>query len=193
MDAANALKESLKLLSDENVPDDLRVAAFNKVFDLISEVAATNKTQLLGKAEQSTDGPNSILGDGTLERIAKRFGLGMDIIEQIYAFEAGDLELVVPSGKLEDVKARATQQIALLLVAGRQAGGIDADGWTSADVVRIWCENFKKHDSSNFSTTLKSMEDTLTIRGNGRDRKLKMTNPAYTKAIDLVRSLTTGG
>lgn len=196
MNVREALKETLSILADEQVSVELQVAAFNKVFDLVAGVPATSLVQTRGAAAQGTQGSDAASdnpGDGVLDRIAKRLNVGLELIEQIYAFEAGELELVVPAGKFPVGKAQATQQIALLIAAGRQAGGIDADGWTSTDVVRKTCENYKRHDSSNFAATIKDMDDIMTMRGVGRDRKMKMTSPAYARATEFVRSLAAGG
>jgi hypothetical protein len=107
----------------------------------------------------------------------------------VYDYHDGELHLAIHTNKLPASKKRATEQIALLISAGRQAIGLD-DAGTHINVVRAVAEHFKRYDQANFSTTINGLNEVMTVRGGGRDRTLKMTSPAWSSASDLVRKLT---
>ena len=174
---------SLKCVSDANVPAELREIAFSKIFDFLAAGTANSEPPL--QRSRLAGNPDAEGGDA-LERIASRMGLSRDAAERVYFPEGDRLDLVVSPSRLDSAKSRATEQIALLVAAGRQAAGLDDGGWTAVDPIREACENFKRYDSSNFATTIKDMGDLLTVRGSGRDRKVRMTAPAWDQAREMV-------
>ena len=107
--------------------------------------------------------------------------------------DGGTVELVLPPSRFAPAKARATEQIALLVAAARQAAGLDEDGWTSVERIRDACENFKRYDSGNFASAIKGMDDVFTVRGSGRDRRVRMTAPAWQRAKELLSDLVGAG
>jgi hypothetical protein len=179
---AKRLQDVIALIDEVGVPEDLRGVAFAKIWDAGS--APQPAIPSSPAASTTTTGTRDALG-----LIASRLGIDRDSAEQVYAVDGDDLELVLPASRLKPAKSQATADIALLVAAGRQAAGIDADGWTRVDPIRVQSENYKKYDQANFATTIKALDTVVTIRGNGRDRKIKMTNPAYARASELVRAL----
>jgi hypothetical protein len=186
MDVKALLQQTLDTLDDANVPDAIRPVAFAKVFDALSNQAPASPNAQRDRGARSDDSTG-------LDRIAERLGLPLEVVDNAFVVDANGVELVIPPGRFEARKAPATEQIALLVAASRQAIGLDEDGWTSVDHIREACENFKKHDPSNFATTLRDMDDVFTVRGSGRDRKVRMTAPAWQRARDLVLGLTGSG
>lgn len=180
MSVADRLAEAIRLVEEAEVPSDLRVAAFGCVFNA------------LDSSDSPTGGHSAeIENDGDpLAQIAGRLGVGRTLAEHAFVVEGDSLEIVIPAGRFESAKSKATEQIALLVAAGRQAAGLDPDGWTSVDHIREICEHFRRHDSSNFATTIKDMVEVFVVRGSGRDRKVRMSAPAWQAAGALVRSLT---
>jgi hypothetical protein len=116
-------------------------------------------------------------------------GVERDLVEQVYDVTGEAVDLVVASSRLDNMKSRATADLALLIAAGRQAIDLDQNG-TSVEEVRRWAEHFKRYDASNFAATMKSLDTTMNVKGKARDRALKMTSPAWAKAGELVRTLT---
>jgi hypothetical protein len=186
MDPEKLLTTTMTHLDNAGVPDALRPVAFPKVFDLL-----VGKPSLLASNLGDRNLVDRANGEGApLQQIANKLNVDIGVVERVYAFEDGEVELVVPAKNLKGAKSQATADIAVLVAAGRQAVGLD-EGWTSVDAVRKWCENYKKYDSGNFASTIKSLDTVMTVRGAGRDRKLKMTSPAWSKAAELVESLGT--
>jgi hypothetical protein len=191
-DASSLLERTMAILDGAEVPEALRSVAFGKVFDLLAggggRLPSQSTPTFLGRSGSADGGEG-----GAPELIATRLGVTADVVEQAYFVDGDTLEVVLPPSKLDVKKSRATEQIALLVAAGRQAAGLDDDGWTSVDPIRVACEHFKRHDPSNFATTIKDMSELLTVRGSGRERKVKMTAPAWQRASELIVELTTQG
>jgi hypothetical protein len=178
-----ALQAALEAVNSAGIPEDLRPVAFAKAFDTLGMGApAVDQSRHMTMAKTTN-------GDG-LAMLAARLGLAPAVVDGAFVLESGRIEVVIPPGRFEVAKSRATEQIALLVAAARQGAGIDDDGWTSVDRIREECENFKRYDSSNFATTIKEMDDVFTVRGSGRDRKVRMTAPAWQRAAELLSSLS---
>jgi hypothetical protein len=181
-EVSHLVAETLQCLESTGVPDDLREVAFGRVFDALASSA--RPTLNLGAASEIP-----VATDDALGCIAAKLDVSHESVDRVFFRDGDRLDLVVGPSRIETAKSRATEQIALLIAAGRQAGGIDEDGWTSVDPIREVCENFKRYDPSNFATTIKDMGDLLTVRGTGRDRKVRMTAPAWRRAAELVSNL----
>ncbi len=181
-EVAGILRAALQAVDEAEIPSELRPVAFAKAFETLTRDSAGQP------ASSATDRPPQAGQEG-LQSIASRLGLPLSTVENAFVIESGRAELVIPPSRFEAAKSRATEQIALLVAAARQGAGLDDDGWTAVDHIREACEHFKRHDSSNFATTIKDMEDVLTVRGAGRDRKVRMTAPAWHRAAELLSTL----
>jgi hypothetical protein len=180
------MMEVVKALEEAGVPDDLRVTAFERAFDALigtpGESSATTPAALpaAGDGTPPTDGPS-------LASIAARLGLDPELVGEIYYVDGESLGLAVAASKFHAKKAAATQQIALLLAAGRQAGGWDE--WTPASRVRDVAREYGRFDQANFATTMRRMGDVFSFRGRGRDLEVRLTRPGYEQAATLARDL----
>ena len=160
----------------------LRIAAGHLAAD-VRAAASPRAAARSGDSQASSFGADS----GMLARIAQKLKADEETVSRVFNQNGDDLELVVAFGRLERTNTGATKQIATLVVAGRQAAGLEE--WTSAAVVRGWCEQFKKLDSNNFASTLRQLENLFTFRGSPQARFLKATAPGWERAGELVRQL----
>jgi hypothetical protein len=180
------MKEAVKAVQEANVPEDLRVIAFEKSFDALigaSESAAPPAPQDESRPQRlavPTDGPS-------LAAIASRFAIDRGSVEEAYYVDGETLGLAIAPSKFQRARAAATQQVALLLAAGRQAGGWD--DWTAVSNIRAACRDYGFLDEANFATTIKRMGDVFSFRGRGRQVEVRVTRPGYDRAADLVREL----
>jgi len=188
-DLETLVRSSLACLERAEVPSELRQVAFGKVFDLLVGGRTTPTARGNGPGPTPPDAEGTSREGEPLDGVATRLGVQRDVVDRVYFIEGDRLELVVSPSRLDVAKSRATEQIALLVAAGRQGSGLDQDGWTSVEPIREVCENFKRYDQGNFATTIKDLGSILTVRGTGRDRKLRMTAPAWQKARDLIANL----
>lgn len=189
----NVLIASLEDLKGAQVSDDLRVIAFSKVFDMHAQATGLHAPRDTDTGVGGRDGRGGaaetpdVVGD-KLEAIAVKASASRETVAEVYEVRDDGLDLIIPQGKLPAPTASATKEIALLLAGGRQAAGIDE--WTSLDVVRDTCSDFKRMDSGNFAKTIRQMEDVFNVRKES-DRKtvVRMSRPGWDAFGVLVRRL----
>ena len=121
------------------------------------------------------------------QALATRLKRPVEELEDIYDFSADPVALIVSPGRLASTVARATEQIALLVVASRQAAANDA--WTSTSHIRAVCQDYSRFDSSNFAGTLTSLHEEFAFRGTGRSREVRLTRPGWDKVSKLLAEL----
>jgi hypothetical protein len=176
-----------------DIPTELREIAFQEALKLhaagagaASPANETPKGQALAPS-----GPGPGATDGTpLARIAAALGVEEDVVGEVFNPTVDGIELIAPPGGLAGKSAAATKEIALLVAAGRQGAGLEE--WTPLSEVREWCDQYRKLDSPNFSSTVKEMESLLRFRGSSRKREVRMSKPAWEEAAALVRRLGGG-
>lgn len=178
------LIDLVKAVDGADVPQDLRVAAFEKGFDaLMGEAStdhATDEAPPQIDRDVPTDGPS-------LAAIAKRLNLDSELVEEIYYIDGDDLGLALAASKFHPKMAAATQQIALLIAAGRQAGGWDE--WTNTSRIRDVTREYGRFDQANFASTIRRMGNVFSFRGRAREVEVRLTRPGYEQAANLAREL----
>lgn len=185
-DVRSVLIEVLKDVEEAAVPDDLREIAFAKVFDLRAGSAPTQQRPPAGSVGGSSSGSGG--STDALEAIAAKVGVGRETVAEVFDLRDGNIELIIGAGKLPSQVARGTKEIALLVAGGRQAAGLEE--WTSWDVIRDWCSEFKRLDSGNFAKTVRSMEEAFNFRKES-DRKtlVKLSRPGWETFAATVKRL----
>lgn len=193
MEVKDILLEAFQVTKDADLPEELQATAFGKAVDLVAGAAGFGKAQIPAQPPAPTGsagGDLHVTGDG-VGAIAAQLGTDREGTERVFHVDADELQLVAASNKLAGPKKAATREITLLLVAGRQACGLDQE-WTDADVVRPVADHYRKYDPPNFSRTIKEMDDVLIIREAGRKKMLKMTQPGWEAARVLVDRIVGG-
>ncbi len=191
VERATALVKATMRVLEAAGRDATSALAFAKVFDYLAGEPEASTDNGIRRGHDADTPARATTGD-QVDRLASRLGLPRPVVEQVFFFEGTEIDLLLPVSSVPSAKSRATEEIALLVAAGRQGSGLDEDGWTSVNPIRSACENYKRYDQANFATTIKEMGDLFTVRGSGRDRKVRMTAPAWQKARDLVMSVTEG-
>jgi hypothetical protein len=187
VDVANILREAHKAVLVAELPKELQVAAFEKAIDLLSGRTAVAAGTA---AVDQSDSRGLRLADGTdakdpIGLISRRLGIDRETAERVYHVDGDDLRLVLSSTKLSGAKKTATEEIALLVAAGRQAARLDQET-TDAERVREVAEHYRRYDSPNFARTIKDMHAVFIVRENGRKKMVKMTQPGWEAAQALV-------
>jgi hypothetical protein len=180
------LVSALEDVKAAEVPAELEEVAFAKAIELRS--GTVRRTDVGASVSQEASRRDMSDDSDALDRIAGRLGMPRSEIEDIYNEDAnGDIEIIVGAGKLSDSSSAATREIALLLCVGRQGSG--KEDWTPADAIRKACDDYRKLDSPNFSSTIKGMEDVFTFRGSTRKRELRVARPGWERATGLAKRL----
>jgi hypothetical protein len=101
--------------------------------------------------------------------------------------------VLLPRSAFSAKRLGATGEIATLVVAGRQAAGID-NGWTAVSEVRAVADAKGVLDSNNFGKALTPLEKQgMRIRGSGGKREIKMNDHGFELAGQLAARLLNGG
>jgi hypothetical protein len=195
-EVTDVMKEAVKAVEEAGVPDDLRETAFQKVFEALmalhlSELQSAERGPEGETGRSRADAPLGGSGGGggpSLQSIAARLGLDVELVEEIFYVDGDVLGLAIAPSKFDAKKAAATQEIALLLAAGRQSGGWEE--WTPVGAVREACRDYGRFDVANFATTIKRMGDVFSFRGRARQLEVRVTRPGYEKAGLLARELS---
>lgn len=190
MEIEDALQKAQEIVQNAAIDETFRPIAFGKALDELLRVEAVGSSQQgtsLGK-ETAPYGQEQAIGAG-LDGIAKKLGLEVAQVAEIYFDSDGDLGIGVPSSRLAQGKKAGARQLALLVAAGRQAGGFDESGWTQSEVIRNVCDHYGKFDSNNFAFTITKMDNVFHIRGKGLNREVRLKQPGFEQAAALIRDL----
>lgn len=183
---ANLLRRAQKVVDDAKVSDDLRAAAFAKAFDSL----AVDRLPVAAEPEPESRPISQSPGGDIFDRISAKLQVDRDLVADIYYENDGDLGISVPSSRLARSTTAGAKQLALLVAAGRQASGLD-EQWTQSEQLREICQYFGKFDTGNFGKTLASMDDVFQLKGKGVSREVRVKQPGFEQAAELVRSLST--
>jgi hypothetical protein len=186
---SNILVQALKDVEDAQVPEDLREIAFKEAIRL-REAGASSGGDEGGLSSATQDSGASGTVGKPLEQVAARFGVEPAVVGEVFAVRGGEVQLAVGSRSLASGKATGAKQIALLIAGARQATGVEE--WTPIGVIREWCKHYGKFDSTNFGKTVSAMDDLFQFTGERQQREVKMRQPAWEQAGELVHGIVGG-
>lgn len=182
MDTQELLISAENAVEGSGIAEEYRVVAFSKVLDLL-----TRQQRDVPARTSNGVGPLPEDGKSILSTLARNLHLENEIIAEIYDEADGDLHLIIAPSILEKANASATKQIALLVAAGRQAGGVE--DWTLVSTIRAWCADFGRLDSANFAKTIASMGDVFGFRGDSQKKVVRVNKVGIENTTDLIRKL----
>jgi hypothetical protein len=182
----DALRAAVRAVDEADVPGDLRPAAF--------DIAA--RALLAGKPEEPAQNLGRPLGDGrgradessSTAAISRRLRVGDDLVTRVFDVDEDGVHLLPSRNRFDSTKRGAMQEVARLMVAARQALGLEE--WTPVDVVRAACDERGVLDPTNFGKALTGMGEGFRLRGPTRKREIKANNVGYEAAGELVKRLT---
>lgn len=188
---ADLLTRALSAVDTAKVPEDLREAAFKAAISLMtggSSAAPPAPPAPPATQQQGGKQSGSSSGSELIDRIAEELDVEPAMLRRLFADKNGEPELIVKSSKLPKPKAAAAADLALLIMASRQAAGID--DYTEAEVLRGTVKRYGKFDSANFATQMKSLDNFILTDGKGASVKRKLTHPGMEAAGELVEKYT---
>jgi hypothetical protein len=195
MEPKTILAEALQAVNGADIPEDLREAAFSKAVDIIllrqnGSTGFTTPTiaPTVGNAPSGT----SVQGDDqdVVDKIAQSLHLDPNVVGRVFREVDGEPHLNLLSSQLSGSKTGATREIALLIVAGRSAAGLDE--FTPVAEIRKEAEHFNKFDSSNFAAAIKRMNNYFRVRGSSQSREVRLNQPGREAAVTLINRLGGG-
>jgi hypothetical protein len=186
---SDVLVNALQDVEKAKIPEDLREVAFKEAIRLREEGAPQSASNRAKLAQPHSTAKVSG-GDGALTKIATRFGVESGQVAEVFVERDGEVRLAVGTRALSTGKAPATKEIALLIAGARQA--CEVEEWTSVNVIRDWCKEYGRYDSANFGSAIASMEDLFQFSGKGQKREVKLRQPAWEDAGDIIRRMVGG-
>lgn len=184
------LSRALSAVDTAKVPTDLREVAFSTAIAMLTDghIGAASPPSPPTE-QQETNGKFSSSGSQLLDTIAKKLEVEPAIVRRLFAEKDGEPELIVKSSKLPKSKSAAAPDIALLVMAGRQAGGIE--DYTESSVLREAAKHYGKFDQANFATQMKSLDNYILTDGKGVSMKRKLTHPGIEASVALIEKYAT--
>jgi hypothetical protein len=194
---AEILKQAAAAVNQADLPPELHTPAFEKAVDLLGGEGgqpkpagkAERKSRKAPKHEKSERAVPTV--DISLDAIAKKTEATIEHVEDVYGLDAGELKIVIPGSKLANSDAGGSKQLAILLVAGRSATGLDPE-WTPSEEIREVCRSFGVFDSPNFSSTIKALSNEFRFTGNKTGMKVRLTRKGWEAAGTLITELAGG-
>jgi hypothetical protein len=185
------LRQAVQAVEDAKVPQDLRAAAFTRALDVLAGGGSPAKTSSATTPVKTRSGAQDIApsaGEATA-RLAVKLGVDVATAEKVFDIDEDGLHLIVAPSKFGPTTKEAILQIARLVIAGRQAAGLDAE-WTTSAIVRAATEDRGKADPGNFSAYIRTLDgEGFRIRGNGALREFKANAAGFERAGALVTEL----
>jgi hypothetical protein len=186
------LTRALAAVDTANIPDGLRETAFTSALALLTGGLTAAPAAPAPPVPGATTPPppsggpsvNGTTGSALLDKIAAGLEVELAKVKRLFAEKDGAPQLIVRSSKLPKAKAAAAHDIALLLMAARQLGGLDE--YTEAEVIRDAVKHYGKFDQSNFSGQMKALDHYILTDGKGAATKRKLTHPGVEAAAAMV-------
>jgi hypothetical protein len=196
IELAERLREAAEIVKQAELPENLQPVAYERTLDTlgVTAAAAPASNTTTGSAGTVTDAPappgKPATSEGTLAQIASRLGLAPSLAARIYDEEDGQLRLILRKAMLPEPerKAASIRHVALLLVVGRQAAGLEEH--TPYDAIREECLELKVYDRPNFATEIGKLEFRTTGPRNSREARANRHH--YDDAAQLIRQITQG-
>lgn len=171
----------------EDLPEHIQPAAFKCTFDHLANPPGAPTAVPPSQGTQPALAANDDGQQDAAARVANRVNADPADVQRVLDFDGDEVDLMPGRSRFASQKSVAIQQVALLVVAGRQASGMDSD-WTSQQHVRAAAEQLGAEDPSNFALHLKRLEGVRT-RGSGRTGEIRMNSVGYEAAGRLIKEL----
>jgi hypothetical protein len=170
---------------------DPRVDRLRRALDVVDSAQLPDALRPTGLVlaywDSVTSSPPEGASPSTAQNPAEILGCDALAVARVYDVDDDGVHLNIRRSALASSRRAAMEQIALLVVAGRQAHKIEE--WTQADVVRKACEEMGVLDG-HFAAALDRLKgDGLRLRGTGATREMKMNAAGFEQAGRLITSL----
>lgn len=184
--ARELANQTWEVLQSSDIPEVKQEIAFGAIFAFLAQRIPHEPSA--PAAEQSGSGDTDDRATG-LAGIAKALKVDAETASYLYDIEGRDLDLTISRDDLSSDRATAMREVALLVVAGRQASGIDKDR-TDSNQVRNQGVHLGVMAKNTFRQEMGVLNPEITSRPQGRSgRALKMTRIGYDAAGRIARRI----
>jgi hypothetical protein len=187
MELCDAIKTAHSAVMDAELPAGFQEVAFAQVLRHV----LTESSQPSSERPEWKTLPRADSNMAGVDRLAAKVGASTSVLADLFEITVDSVSLHVASSRIATSRSRATREIALLVNAARQGSGVD-EAWTQVEHVREALQNYKRYDTNNFSAYLKGVKDAFNFRGRGISMEMRLTQPGWELATNLIASLTGG-
>jgi hypothetical protein len=186
------LARAASVVEAADLPDDLRAPAYTAAVGFLAGgrvpeggAAGGQSPPAGGLAPAGGSSPA-----GVLDRIAAGMAIDPKEIRKLYEEMDGAPVLNVKSSRLPKSKAAGAHDVALLVMAARQLGGIEE--YTEAKVLRDGVKRYAKFDQGNFGKHMTALDNLILTSGSRSTAKRKLTQPGIEAAAELAKAYLAG-
>jgi hypothetical protein len=178
--ARELANQTWEVLQSSEIPEPKQEIAFGAIFAFLAQGGTVS-----GPATPEADQPGPAAADERatgLAGIAKALNVDEETVSHMYDIDGRDLDLTISRDDLSSDRATAMREVALLVVAGRQAAGIDKDR-TDSNQVRSQGVHLGVMAKNTFRQEMGALNPQVTSKPLGRSgRALKITRIGYDAA-----------
>ena len=186
------LAKAAAIVDAARLPNDLRAPGYTAAVGLLAGPHPADGAGAAGPTPvRPAGGEFAPPPSGLLDRIAAGLAIDSKEIRNLYDETDGAPVLIVKSNKLPSSKAAGAHDIALLVMAARQLGGVD--DYTEAGVLRDAAKRYGKFDQANFGKHMTALDNLILTKGKGPSAKRKLTQPGIEAAAELAKEYLAGG
>ncbi|MBK5219954.1 MAG: hypothetical protein JJE35_09240 [Thermoleophilia bacterium] len=185
-EVVESLRSAVAAVEEAKVPKDLRVVAFTAALAGLPGTPRLDPKD--GGSKRRGRGAEPIVdaADG-VEVIASKLEISPAKAATIYDVDEDGVHVTAKRSALDATKKFAQQEVTYLLVAGRQAVGLEE--WTPTKLAIEVIHDRGVHDT-NVSKAISALDgDGLRFRGSGGKREIKMNAIGFSKAAEIVKRL----
>lgn len=187
------LERAGRVVSGSDIAPEFESIAFeqvvasllNQASNQVSREPTVDPQQNTNSEHRSQDGA----GLDLVDRIAAGLNIDSGLVERVYREVNGQPHLNLSTAKIPAAKSAATRDIALLVVAARSALNLDPDDYTPVKEIRAVLEDYNRHDSANFASIIREMNNYFRFRGENQSRSVKLNTPGREAALELIARL----
>jgi hypothetical protein len=180
---AEPLKRAAAAVSAAELPEGLQAAAFSVVAQHLVGGPPAPAAALSREAEH----PPADL-QGSFELLARRLGVEAAALGRVFELDDEGVHLLIPRQALPETKQQAMVEVAYLIIASRQALGLDE--YTTVDTVKQAAEDRGCYDSGNFWKAMGVLDGNgVRIRGTGKNRTFKINQVGFERAAAIIRRI----
>lgn len=179
--------QTWEALATSEIPKEAYNIAFGAMFAYLAQgpppspAGSTRAHQHAPRAGVASDEPA-----GGIAEIANALGVDEGTASYLFDIDGGTLDLTIRRDQLSKDRAVALKEVALLVVAGRQAAGLDPER-TDSNHVRAQAVELGVMNKNTFREEMGSLGPLVTAKPLGRfTRAMKMTKHGYDETAKLV-------
>lgn len=185
--ALELANQTWEVLQSSDIPEAKQEMAFDAIFSFLAQGGAAPGPSV--PAAEHYGRPAAEERAAGLAGVAKALKIDEETASYLYDIDGRDLDVTIARDDLSSDRATAMREVALLVVAGRQASGIDEDR-TDSRQVRNQGVHLGVMAKNTFRQEMGALNPQITSKPQGQyGRSLKMTRIGYDAAASIAQRI----